>query len=245
MKEKVKTVQFRSTIFLQQNIGYTPDSANEFKNLLMPESLDVKVYGIPQLSVPVVGVNPNTPQYGMPWRLFTKTNSGEYNVAFQPGKIDIILAIETVYNEEIERDFCNKCVEWFSKILSTGKSSVTRVAYAPSYAINDLVEGENSIWNSLLKKTVIEGIQTQDVNLNFLLKKEMEIGGGIVQVNLLHNILDGFHTKVDGTVEKVLLFQLDLNTIPEVNVNLNQEGLSEFYSKILKIKSNLVDNVTE
>ena len=73
----------------------------------------------------------------------------------------------------------------------------------------------------------------------------MEIGGGIVQVNLLHNILDGFHTKVDGTVEKVLLFQLDLNTIPEVNVNLNQEGLSEFYSKILKIKSNLVDNVTE
>lgn len=245
MKEKVKTVQFRGTIFLQQNIGYTQESANEFKDLLMPGVPEVKVYGIPQSGVPVMGINPNIPQYGMPWRLLLKVDKGEYNVVFQPGKIDIVLAQEAVYDEEIEKEFCSKCVDWFSKILLKGNCCAIRVAYAPSYAINDFTDGGSSIWNTLLKKTVFDGIQTQDVGLNFLLKKEIEINGSVVQLNLLHNILDGFYTKADGTVEKVLLFQLDLNTIPEVNANLNQDGLSDFFSKILKIKSSLVDNVTE
>ena len=74
MKEKLVTVQLRSTIFLQQNIGYTPDIATQFQNLL--GIADSKVYGIPLPGAPILGVNPMTPQFGMPWRLFQKEDNG-------------------------------------------------------------------------------------------------------------------------------------------------------------------------
>ena len=87
MTDNMVIVQLRSTIFLQQNIGYTPENAAQFQILLLPNS---KVYGIPQPGVPMLGINPTIPQYGLPWRIFEKCEDGsEYNIAFQPGKIDI------------------------------------------------------------------------------------------------------------------------------------------------------------
>ena len=50
MKERMVILQLRSTIFLQQNIGYTPENAEKFRALLLP---DCKVYGIPQPGVPM------------------------------------------------------------------------------------------------------------------------------------------------------------------------------------------------
>lgn len=246
MKEKMITVQLRSTIFLQQNIGYTPENAEKFRNLLMP---GCKIYNITQPGMPMLGVNPNMPQYGMPWRLFNKSEEGEYNIAFQPGKIDIILAKEVAYGDDIEKDFCNKSIKWFSDILETqGNTVATRIAYAPLYAIKNEGEDKNLIWENLLKKTVFGGIPTQDVNLSFLLKSFIPIQGENVQINLLHNIFDGNQIKNEGTsptVHKVLLLQLDLNTIPEKNLSLTKDGVADFFSNILKTKSNLINNVTE
>ena len=81
MKEKMNTVQLRSTIFLQQNIGYTPENAEKFRNLLMP---GCKIYNIAQPGMPMLGVNPNMPQYGMPWRLFSKLEEGARSHRIEP-----------------------------------------------------------------------------------------------------------------------------------------------------------------
>ncbi len=247
MKDKLITVQLRSTIFLQQNIGYTPENAAKFKDLLMPDS---KIYGISQPGVPMLGVNPNMPQYGMPWRLFYKSPKGEeYNIAFQPGKIDIVLAKEVSYDGVIEKEFCEQSIKWFSAILQTqGNIVATRIAYAPLYAIKNDGEEKNPIWNNLLKKTFFDGVQSQDINLSFLLKSVINIGGNDIQMNLLHNIFDGNQIKNENgvqSVHKVLLFQLDLNSIPEENLSLGEDGLTDFFNNILDIKCNLIDNVTE
>lgn len=245
MKDKILTVQLRSTIFLPQNIGYTPQNADKFKNALMPEG---KIYGISQPSMPILGVNPNLPQYGMPWRIFHKLDHGEYNIAFQPGKIDIILAKEVSYNDEIEKKFCRKSIEWFSKILDIhGGITATRIAYAPLYAIsND--DDINYIWNILLRKPAFNGIQSQDINLSFLLKRIINIGGKEIQINLLHNIFDGNKIKSENgvtTVKKVLMLQLDLNTMAEDILNLGCQDISEFFNNILEIRNKLIENVTE
>ena len=246
MKEKMNTVQLRSTIFLQQNIGYTPETAEKFRNLLMP---GCKIYNIAQPGMPMLGVNPNMPQYGMPWRLFSKLDDGEYNIAFQLGKIDIILAKEVAYGDDTEKNFCDKSIKWFSDILETqGNAVATRIAYAPLYAIKNDGEDKILIWENLLKKTVFGGIPTQDVNLSFLLKSFIFLQGENVQINLLHNIFDGNQIKNEGTsqiVNKVLLLQLDLNTIPEKNLSLTKDGIADFFSNILETKSNLINNVTE
>lgn len=246
MKERIIVVQLRSTVFLQQNIGYTPENATKFQELLLPGS---KVYGIPQQGVPMLGVNPMMPQYGLPWRLFKKSeNGGDYNIAFQPGKIDIVLAKEAAYNSDVEKDFCQKSISWFSKILDTQNDiPVMRIAYAPLYAIKK--DGEyagDAIWSNLLKKTVFDGTQAQDVNLQFLLKQLIKFGNRNIQMNLLHNIFDGKQSKIINNVpvvSDVLLMQLDLNSIPEVLLNMDKEGMAVFFNTILEIKNKLIDNV--
>lgn len=246
MKERMITVQLRSTIFLQQNIGYTPENAEKFRNLLIP---GCKIYGIVQPGIPMLGVNPTVPQYGMSWRLFKKCDDGgEYNIAFQPGKIDIVFAHETPYGDDIEKNFCDQSIEWFTKILDTqGNEPVLRIAYAPLYAImKDAEFTGDAIWSSILKKTAFNGVQFQDINLTFLLKRQINFNGTDIQMNLLHTIFDGVQTKTENDsqiIHNVFLFQFDLNSIPEKILNMDKEGIAAFFNGILEIKNNLVDNV--
>lgn len=247
MKKKLVTVQLRSTIFLQQNIGYTPENATQFQDLL--GIADSKVYGIPQPGAPILGVNPMTPQFGMPWRLFQKEDNGfEYNVAFQPGKIDIVLAKQAAYSEDIETAFCKKSAEWFSKILDiqTGVS-VQRIAYAPLYAIVKSKDDDGSeLWNKLLKKIVYDGSPAQDIDLQFVLKKQISFNGKEIQMNLLHHFFDGNLTEGNGAtqvIRNVLLFQLDLNSVVERPLSLDKDGMVGFYNGIIGIKNDLIDNV--
>lgn len=246
MKEKMTIAQLRSTIFLQQNFGYTPETAKEFGDLLLPGA---KVYGIAQPGVPMLGVNPTMPQYGLSWRLFKKQDDGcEYNIAFQPGKIDIVLTKETPYGDETELKFCKQSAEWFRQILAKrDKLFVQRIAYAPLYAIK--INGDtdaSSLWNGLLKKTIIDGIQAQDINLQFLLKRIVTFGGEEIQMNLLYQIFDGTQTKAKDDqviVDSVFLIQLDLNSVPEKILSLDSDGVDAFYNEILSLKNNLIDNV--
>lgn len=246
MKERMTILQLRSTIFMQRNIGYTPDVSNQFRDLLMPSA---KVYGIPQPGVPVLGVNPTAPQYGMPWRLFSKNEDGkEYNIAFQPGKIDIILALAKIwsYDDSLERDFCKQSIDWFAHILGIDESAtISRIAYAPLYAFEKNTDNDSDpIWSKLLRKSIIGGMATQDVNLSFLLKSIVKFGIVDIQMNFLHNIFDGIiQSKTNEEPRKALLFQLDLNSVPEKPLNLRKDEMAAFFNGIVDIKSQLVDNV--
>ena len=247
MKELINIVQLRSTIFLNQNIGYTPENAEKFRALLMPDS---KIYGINQTNIPIFGVNPNMPQYGMPWRLFKRSTNEEYNIAFLPGKIDIVLEKEASYGDDTEINFCKKSIEWFSDIIETQDNFfATRIAYAPLYSISKNNEYyEKPIWSNLLKNTIFNGIQARDINLSFLLKKQINFNGRDIQMNFLHNIFDGNKIKNEGTLQianEVLLLQLDLNSIPEDHLSLRRKGIEDFFSNILDIKCELIDDVTK
>lgn len=247
MKEKMVIAQLRGTIFIPQTIGYTPENAIKFGNILLPES---KPYSAnpPEMIMP--GVNPTVPQYGMPWRLFKGDDEGEYNIVFLPGKVDIVLAKDTSYGDEIERQFCDKCVDLFSKILKelNHNTTATRIAYAPLYAVRLDENGAESVWNKLLKRTMIDGMSMKDVNFNFLLKRQVSFNGRIIQMNLFHNFSDGMQIKEtagESKTSNVVMMQLDLNSIPEESLSLDVNGIKDFFEGILEVKSNLVDNVTE
>lgn len=239
-------VQLRATIFAPVNINYTPDNYSTFSGLLMPNS---KAFNANPQGVIVPGMNPNIPQYGMPWRLFKKTENGDFNIVFLPGKVDVILTKDANYSDRIEDDFCAKCINWFKKILETqGQVTVNRIAYAPLYAIKLNGERTETVWNGVLKKTMMDGARLQDVNLSFLIKREIKFNNNPIQMNLLHSFSDGMQIKSDENGEKanpVILFQLDLNSIPEMPLTLNAEGVKDFFLGILDIKNSLVDNVSE
>lgn len=247
MKEKMVIAQLRGTIFVPQAIGYTPENASKFSDILLPESIPYSA-NPPEMVMP--GVNPTFPQYGMPWRLFKKCEEGEYNIVFLPGKVDIIFTKDAPYGDETERLFCDKCVDLFSKILNELNHNTTaiRIAYAPLYAVRLDENGPEVVWSKLLKRTMIDGMSMKDVNFSFLLKRQVSFNGRTIQMNLLHNFSDGVQIKKSGNESKtfnVVLMQLDLNSIPEESLSLDVNGIKDFFNGILELKSNLVDNVTE
>lgn len=248
MKEKMFIGQLRGTIFAPLNIGYTPETYKEFSELLLPGAKALSA-NQPEMIVP--GFNPNMPQYGLPWRLFKKAQNdeGDFNIVFLPGKIDIIYTKDIPYGTDAEEKFCEQCTDWFIKILSKHDDlNVTRIAYAPLYAVKLDADGSDSVWARFIKRTAIDGIGLQDVNFNFLLKKEIEFNESTIQMNLLHNISDGVQIKQNGSeniTQKVVLFQLDLNSIPEQPLSLDSNGLRDFFKQITKVRENLVNNVAE
>ena len=246
MKDRMIITQLRATIFAPLNIGFTQENYVTFRDLLLSDAKALNA-NPPEMVVP--GMNPNIPQYGMPWRLFKKCGEeGEYNIVFLPGKIDIILAKDVNYGDAIEQTFCNKCVDWFTKILSKqAEAKVSRIAYAPTFAIKLEDITAETVWGRLLKETMIDGTVMQDVNLNFLLKRPVIFGDKEVQMNLLYNFTDGVQIKPNAeggqTLKKVVLFQLDLNSIPEAPLTLDARGVKDFYDAILETKNQLVDYV--
>lgn len=245
MKEKMVIAQLRGTIFVPVNIGYTTENFNKFSVLLLPGANALNA-NPPEMVAP--GINPNQPQYGLAWRLFKKTDEGEYNIVFLPGKIDILLTKDVAYSDEIERLFCEKCIDWFSKILAELQTTANRIAYAPLYAIKlkDITAG--TVWGGFLKRTIIDGTPIQDVNFNFLLKREIAFNGQTIQMNLLHNLSDGVHIKQspeNSVSENVVLLQLDMNSVPESPLSLDSNGVKDFFSGIIDVKDGLIANVTE
>lgn len=238
--------QLRGTIFAPLNIGFTQDNYTTFRDLLLPDAKALNA-SAPEMVMP--GVNPTIPQYGMPWRLFKRCGvEGEYNIVFLPGKIDIILSKDINYGDDTEINFCAKCVDWFAKIMSKQEEvRVSRIAYAPAYAIKLEDISAETVWGSLLKNTMIDGTILQDVNLNFLLKRPLSFGDKDIQMNLLYNFSDGMQIKPNNeggqTVSPVILFQLDMNSIPEAPLALDAQGVKDFFEGIIETKNHLVDYV--
>ncbi len=246
MKEDLRIIQLRGTIFIQQNIGYSPDNASRFVGLLMSGG---KVVGVPQPGIPFNGLNPNLPQYGMPWRIFSKMDNGcEYNIVFNPGKIDVVQNFETPYGGNEEEEFCKYCTEKFTAVLDVlPGSTVQRIAYAPLYGlIYEDISAQSAIWGNILKHALYDGIPYRDINLQYLVKKEIVFGENTIQMNLLHNIFDGYNTvnhEGQQKLNKAVLLQFDINSIPEQILSLDKNGVSAFFDNVTVTKNEIVDNV--
>lgn len=247
MKENIVIAQLRGTIFAPINIGYTPENNKAFSEMLLPGA---KAYSANTPDMLVPGMNPAIPQYGLPWRLFKKCDEGDFNIVFLPGKIDIILTKDVPYGGDCEESFCAKCVEWFRKILGTQEQGivVNRIAYAPLYAIKLDSISADTVWGRMLKNTMVDGTPLQDINLSYLIKRQVGFDGRGIQLNLLHNFTDGMQVKQEGdtqTAYRVVLLQLDINSIPEVPLSLDSAGVKSFFDGIIVVKNDLIDNVAE
>lgn len=244
MKQQMVIAQLRCSIFLPKNIGYTPEYEKTFKEILMPDSQTNSFMPLNTM----MALNPNLPQYGMPWRLSNIRDGNIYNIAFQQGRIDIILIPkELPYGDEIEKKFCELSASWISKILEKlDKTTISRIAYAPLYAIlKDNEKADNIVWNSLLKKTTFGNIQAKEMKLSFVLKEIINIGDNKIKMNYFYNFFDGVRTKNEnGSIvsQNVVMFDLDLNSDSSIQLNFDKEKSNLFFNIINDIKNKLVDD---
>jgi hypothetical protein len=240
MECEIKIIQLRSTIFISQNIGYVPKVANVLKVKLMPEG---EIKGLIPNGIPATFDN-SPVQWGSPWRIIEKDENGlQYEIHFLPNKIDILQNDSVDSNEE---EFIRKSVDWFKTITDfLQEKTVFRLAYAPSYSFEP--EDITTFWKKFIKVSSYEGITGQDINLSFLFKKEIDVGEQKIVLNLLHRLSDAIKTTtVDGTPneKRVIMVQMDLNTVPIPNLKIKEEDMVSFFNCILEIKNNLIQNLS-
>lgn len=219
----VRLVQQRASIFFfSQYIGYSEENAKKFIDLIGHENMKIGAIQGQGIAVPLS--NPDMPQLGMPWRII----DGNASINFLPGKIDVIRDNEEA-PETGTSDFVAYVKDIIGKIINGTHYSMSRVAYAPLFSVITQEQGEvKKRWGKLLVKTSCEGIDFQNIELRYLLKKEVNLNGKSVQINLFHQISDGMHFKDGKKDADCLLLQIDVNTIPEMNYSFSIKDFDTF-----------------
>ena len=233
--------QLRTTVFISQFIGYSPQNEQEYRALFLPDGALAPIQ--PEGLVPSP-LQPVIPQYGMPWRLIKLGNKpGEStSVTFYPGKIDIILNQEGPL-EELEGPFIDLCIEKF-KLLLAKSFVISRMAFCPTFTIRvDSPEHASELWRRLLKCTTSNGIRYQNVGVNYLLKKEIEINHHLVVMNFLHQISDGVHITSGVKDADCILVTLDMNSAPEHVYSFVEQDLVPFFDLCKEWSRRLMENV--
>ena len=233
--------QLRATVFISQFIGYSQQNEQEYRVLFLPDGtlFPAQPEGlVPSPQAPVI------PQYGMPWRLIKWGNKqGEStSVTFYPGKIDIILNQEGSL-EELAGPFIGFCIEKF-KLLLHRSFVISRMAFCPTFIIRvESPEQATEYWRRLLKCTTSNGIRYQNVGVNYLLKKEIEVNHHMVVMNFLHQIMDGIHITSGTKDADCILVSLDMNSAPEYVYSFVEQDLVPFFEQCKDWSLRLMENV--
>lgn len=224
-------VQLRGTVFIPMPIGYSDENRDKYLTMLPG--------GLVQSSVPSQVANmPAVPSLGAPWQI-VKEN---IIISFGPNQVDIIS--NRVNDIDIDEDaFVNLCKTVFSIITETSRFN-TRMAFAPLYAMD---ENETFVlddwWKRVLFSTSYDGAKKQNINLTYVLKRGMDLNGKKLTLNLHHNFYDGM--KMDNQHRKLndsLMFGLDINTVPEQNLLIEERDVPVFFDKAILEKNKLMSS---
>lgn len=230
MEKTPSIISLRSTIFLSNGIGYSADNELKYRKLLpngkvksvLPNTLHLE--GVSNL-VFGPGVNDS-------WQL-VDTEKG-YNIVFIQNKIDLIY-VKKNQVKDIEKEFIDFTIKTFRTIMDE-VGYVVRIAYSPTYVF-DPEEGfpYPEYWKRILLSNKIEGMDMQDINIQYLLKKEWKDNENSFGINLLHNWSDAIKTqdlKEKKTQSKCITLNLDINTVPGGKTIFYEQSLEHFFREM-------------
>ena len=233
-------ISLRSTIFLPNGIGYSADNELKYRELLpngqvksvLPNTLRLEVG--PGLTFGP-GVNDS-------WQLVDKEQG--YNIVFIQNKIDIIFVNKNPV-KNVEKDFIDFTIKAFRRIMDE-EGYVVRMAYSPTYVL-DSDEGfaYPDYWKKILLTNKIEGMDMQDINVQYLLKKDWEYDGSPISINLLHNWSEAIKTQIkDGkqVPSKCITLNLDINTVPSGKSIFTVNNMDRFFKEIPIWANELLNN---
>lgn len=225
-------VQLRSTVFIPVVISYNEENRNRFSHLLSGSQV---MEILPQSNNTIIQAGITL---GAPFQ-FVKDNR---SIMFNGHRIDIV---ETRQNEQIsnEIDFVDFCINVFAEI-SPEVGYYTRFAYAPLLAADE-IDGFscNLWWNKILKNTTQRGFPMQEINVTFLLKKNVVINEREITINLHHNLYDGYRFDSKGDkINDSILAAFDINTLEKECLSFKNDDVSSFFDIALQEKNLLVEN---
>ena len=157
-----------------------------------------------------------------------------YNIVFIQNKIDLIY-VKKNPAKDVEKDFIAFTIKAFKTIIAEEGPAV-RMAYSPTYVL-DPDDGFDypDYWKMILSTNKIEGMDMQDINVQYLLKKDWNLDGNNVSINLLHNWSDAIktqNTKEGQSQSKCITLNLDINTVPGRKTIFHEQSLEHFFREM-------------
>ena len=176
--------------------------------------------------------------YGGPWKIVKDGRS----IIFNQVNVDII---ENRVNDQIssEEEFVEFCVKVFETITKFVNCN-TRMAYAPTFAMDEIDDFRcKDWWDTMFASTSIAGMNMQDINLTFLMKKGIDINGKKLTLNIHHKILDGYRYDQNNVkTNDSIIVTLDINTVQDNAIELKADDVRVFFEKAVEEKMKLMKN---
>lgn len=228
-------VQLRGTIFVPKTIGFSDEMKSRFMPLLPNGQVQPVMLPIPPQDPFLMG---QQMIYGGPWKIVKDGRS----IIFNQVNVDVI---ENRVNDQIssEEDFVKFCVKVF-KTITEYLHYNTRMAYAPTFAMDEVDDFKcKDWWDSMFASTSIGGMNMQDINLTFLMKKGFNLNDKKLTLNIHHKIFDGYRYNQDNIkINDSIIVTLDINTVQDNTIELDANDVNLFFEKAIDEKKKLMKN---
>lgn len=236
MAIELSIVQQRGTIFISKFLGYSPEIAAKYGDLLT----GAKAIPVPVPSPFGIPMQPEALQPGGTWQLVR----GGVRVVFSPNRVDVFKDWISPRHVNEEKEFVSMCSDIFERILIRENVTASRVAYSPAFARDkDITFSDGIVWSCLLKKTSFAGLEPLEVSVirNYRVTKVFK------DKEYLFNFRTSFgsanHSLPDGTVATgSVLVNFDINSIPDKDYAFTPEVLKWFFESSLDYSDALYDN---
>lgn len=236
MAIELSIVQQRGTIFIPHFISYNQENANKFSDVLQ----GAKIAPVPFPSPFGGPMQVETLQEGGNWQLVR----GSIRVIFYPNRIDIIKDWISPRHTKEEDEFLSLCSSVFSSILTRAKVTAARVAYAPLFARDkDSSFSDSMLWEAVFKDALFNNTQPNEVSVTRNYRIERSLGEKNVILNFRSTLGTANHTLPDGTIATgSVLVNFDINTVPEIDYQLDQGILRVFFNEVLGYSDEMYNN---
>lgn len=149
-------------------------------------------------------------------------------ILFNGEKIDLVQVIESTVDNDILRNFSDRCKVVFSKILEVTNYSCTRVALAPSVIVTENGVSSASLYNRLFAIYEFQGSRLDSSNLSQVYRLNKNLGAKEIKINHVVN----FHADSELVINQIrerYIGDFDINTMANPEYKFSIDDVNAFF----------------
>lgn len=176
------------------------------------------------------------------WLIFSPDNKSR--LIFQQQKVDYIVESGIDYSPEVIKEFAEKCIQLFEKILDHSNLSSSRIAIAPTFKW----VGEKNLFVDFIKEMYSKNSFKNSSVDNCDFSQVFRVFEDINDMEIKMNYLSKFHTTnslvvINGvnSIQESYMMDFDINTFVDSKYIFNKTAVYDFFSKAEMFCSSFMD----
>lgn len=151
---------------------------------------------------------------------------------FNGDKIDLVKTIEGEIDDDVIRQFTERCKIVFGKIIEVTKFVCTRMAFAPSVIITENGERASGLYDRLFSVRNFNEVPLDTSNLSQVYRLILKIGNKEIKINHVANFrTENELISINGNnqLRERFMGDFDINTMFDPNYKFSENDIQDFF----------------